>query len=76
MHRRARSLAALALAALLMVLTTACGGLPNATPDPDPDPDPNGEPEPYWEMVVTSGSDEPFEVVGDSVAFASANVVV
>jgi hypothetical protein len=77
MHRRRRPFATLTLAALLAVLMAACGGVPTGTTGPDDDPDPiGGDPEPYWEMVVTSGTDEEFEVTGTTVAFAGPNVVV
>lgn len=76
MHRRPRSIATFTLAALLAVLLAACGGSTGTTvPDDDTGPI-GGDPEPYWEMVVTSGADEPFEVTGAAVAFASPNVIV
>jgi hypothetical protein len=73
MHRRPRSIASFTLAVLIAALLAACGG-PTGTPDPTGPGE--GEPEPYWEMVVTSGSDEPFEVSGTAVAYASPNVIV
>ncbi|MFN2322471.1 MAG: hypothetical protein ABR510_05880 [Trueperaceae bacterium] len=76
MHRRPRSIATLTLAALLAALLTACGGATGTTaPDDDSDPI-GGDAEPYWEMTVNSGDDEPFDVTGTSVAFSGPNVVV
>ena len=73
MRRRPRPFAPLVLAAMTAALLAACGG-PTGTPDPT---GPGQEdPEPYWEMVVTSGDDEPFEVTGAGVAFESADVIV
>ncbi len=77
MPRRPRSIATFTLAALLAVLLVACGGGATGTTTPDDDSDPTGgDPEPYWEMTVTSGADDPFEVTGAAVAFASPNVIV
>lgn len=73
MRRRPRAIATLTLAALIAALLTACGG-PTGTPDPTRPGE--GDPDPYWEMVVTSGSDESFEVTGAAVAYASPNVIV
>jgi len=76
MRRRPSSFATFTFAVLIAALLTACGGSTGTTaPDDDSDPI-GGDPEPYWEMVVTSGDDDPFEVTGAAVAYASENVIV
>jgi hypothetical protein len=65
------------LAFVLVATLTACGtGAAPGGGDPSGDDPPAGDPEPYWEMTVTSGEDDPFEVTGASVAFASPTVIV
>ncbi len=76
MPRRPRPIATFTLAALIAALLTACGGPTDPTGTPDPTGPGEDDPEPYWEMTVASGDDEPFEVTGTAVANASPNVIV